>query len=206
MAVYDLPIHMVTIFHPEKYFDCRTDELWNLPHIERSRDLMEGTRKNESERAGAPIWEAEFHGGVVSNNGEQTDSLRYTWVSTAAIQPCIVGLEPRLIHTKENRSQARFKLELRPSWGETPGVLSPGDVARLSKGVSASERISIRQLWRNPTQFRFGTLPIAIDPAVETHFANLMLGPYKPMESRQPADIKFYRKDDAWRVWARTPA
>lgn len=195
MAKKCIPLHLVTLFHPEYWL--QPYRLESLPCIKRDRPTLEHMREEVARARGLDIHYEHIHGSAISNLGRPIYSLRETWMPTDKLADCLEEFDVRLIYTIEERSQQRYRLEFRPDWVDQPGSLDEKTNDKLTKNIRDSKKVSVRQLWINPVAGRFEPLPLEVLEEIAKETANLVLGPFD-VQSTRKADLDFETKNEVW--------
>lgn len=191
MAKKRIPLHMVTLFHPEQLLKVKKYELELFPHIKRDRNKLEQNREENCE-----VTHEEFHDRIIGNTGEAAH-IRETWIYTNKLATCLEDFDVRLIITNEEGTQAKYKFEFRPDWVDQPDSLDKEVIDELLSNIRLEKRICIRQLWINPVFARFGSLPLEVPAEISNITANLVLGPFYSRCTRK-ANLKFENTQGVW--------
>ena len=190
-------LHLITLFHPEKWLGVPGHELSRLPHVLRNRRTLERDRVQSS-----PCYPEEFHGRIINNNGVPNSHLRFTLLDPHLLLKTLDRFHVQMIRTDEDGQQAKYKLEWRLAWHE-PNInpLKAGDIATILQSLARVKAVGVRQLWLNPLE----VAPAAASARQEgetPQVANLVLGPGTP-ELRKPSGIHF--ESDEHGVWVHYP-
>jgi len=194
-AMEKVPIGLITIFHPEHWLQTAISDLKHIPHIKKDRKRIEEVRRSSAEAKGIEYNTAWFHERLIGNTGESIDRFRRTWLEVpelTGVVRCLEALEPALCIYDGERGQSRFRIECRYDWGEKANmVLDAAASRRVRDRIIRDSKISIRQLWLNPTAARFGTLALPAQVTASRSMANLMLGPFsqKDAQRREVVDL-----------------
>lgn len=198
------PLSLITLWHPEHWLGLgirNADELRRYPHVLTDRRTKEERRKAEAQARGIHIQKDMIHGGEINNTGLAIDKYRYTIFSdSVALSECLHKMDIRLIYTAEQRPQSKWKFEARYDWGVDSKPLPRSVVYTICDAIKANGRLSIRQLWLNPTKARFGGLRIPQIVLEQPYMANLVLGPLNSHEPHRPARIRISENQGAWWV------
>src|SRR5881392_423322 len=145
-----LPLSLVTLWHPNGFLNLTLQELAKqVPVITRERITLEQRREQVARSRGLEVWYGYFHSRVIINDGKSVDTLRKTWISGDMLAWILKDFDVRLIYTPEQGSQARYKCEFCPDWGQEPGSWALSRRREIIDDIKLSARLSIRQLWRN---------------------------------------------------------
>lgn len=199
MAEKRIPLHLVTVWHPERWLGLsRTEDLKLLPYLLRKKETLDELRKKVAKQRGLDIWYADFHGRRVSNLGEPIYKYRKTWLPADNLFPVLQDFDLRLISTIGEYPQAQWKFECRPNWGAESNALPSNRVQDFLCSIRGAKKISIRQVWKNPVAARFGDLPLEVSPDVAPETANLVVAPFDETESLRRAKLSFRQIDEVW--------
>lgn len=193
-----LPIHIITLYHPDSYLGIPASQLSSLPAIKKDRESVEARRIEAARSLEVPVVMDEFHGRLISNTGKPVYRFRDKSVKAVDLLPCLSDFEVRMIDTVETGSQARYKIEFRPTWADFPNPLGSDIVESLLQGMQKKQRMWVRQLWRNPTNARFGDLPLEVAPSIAPETANLVLGPFDAKFDTGAATMRFTKFGKVW--------
>jgi hypothetical protein len=186
-----LSLHLVTLWHREKFLNVTLQELARFPSITRERTTLEQRREQVAQSRGIEAWPDYIHGRVIINLGKPVYTLRKTWIVGHVLAWVLKDFDVRFIHTLEQGTQARYKCEFRPDWGQEPGSWEPLLRRSIIDGIKSSAKLSIRQLWPNPIEGRFGTLPVEVPDGSVREVANLVVGPCDEKDSPRGARLTF---------------
>jgi len=193
-----VPLHIITLWHPESWMGIPVSELSSLPCVQRSRVDLERKRQEVAQLRSLDAFWDYFHERPILNLGKPVDQLRKTWIRVDKLIPCIEDFDPRLISTLGEGKQARYRLEYRFDWGGDPTVLDTDVRNTIINNIKQARRLSVRQLWRNPVAARFGALPLPVPEGIASEVANLVLGPFDEKECPRRAELNFDRLHNAW--------
>lgn len=190
--MYKIPVAIITIWHPEKFAMTTSQGLSSMPSLKKNRNEQESYKAKIANTKGMEITSTLMHERHILNFGKSISSFRQTWLDGIDLSGIIEDYSLRLIDTTEQPgSQARFRLEARPNWGDEPNILPIETVRQIKENLSQS-KLSVRQLWKNP--FTIDTKKTPKGPFYEQgQTINLVLGPYVKEECLRKAAISFRR-------------
>jgi hypothetical protein len=198
MIEEQLPIQIVTLFHPERYLSIPASDLASVPAVNRVRESVEAKRREAARALHVPFVTETFHDRQIINLGTPVEELRNRHVKSIDLLACLRDFDARMIDTSETGSQARYKIEFRPNWADVPDPLPPIILNGLLAGVEAAKLIWIRQVWRNPDNARFGTLPLEVPADIAPETANLVVGPFDKKHDKGAAGLRFAKFGNVW--------
>ena len=137
MAKKRIPLHIVTLFHPEQLLKVKTYELESFPHIKRDRTKLEKNREENCE-----VTHEVFHDRIIGNTGKAAH-IRKPWIYTNKLATCLEDFDVRLIITNEEGTQAKHRFEFRPDWVDQPDSLDKEVIDKLLRNIRLEKKISI---------------------------------------------------------------
>ena len=117
MIEEQLPIQIVTLFHPERYLSIPASDLASVPAVNRVRESVEAKRREAARALHVPFVTETFHDRQIINLGTPVEELRNRHVKSIDLLACLRDFDARMIDTSETGSQARYKIEFRPKLG-----------------------------------------------------------------------------------------
>ena len=202
--MYKIPVAIITIWHPEKFAETTARELCHMPSLKKNRSEQESYKAKIAKTKGINITKTVMHERPILNFGKPKYTFRLTWLDGIDLSGLLDDYTIRLIDTTEQPgSQARFRLEARPNWGDEPNIL-PNETNKLIKEKLSKSRLSVRQLWTNP--FTIDTSKTPKGPFYEQGLTiNLVLGPYVEEECLRKAAISFLRHPEKLSIHQHCP-
>ncbi len=189
-----IPLGIITVWHPDYFWKISPETLSALPSLKKTREDLEVQRTEIARHLALKSTTETFHGRPIINLGKSKYSFRRTWIHGRDICSVLSDYTIRLIETVETGTQARFRVEVRPNWGDEPNIIPDALVTTMINTLSMNQ-ISIRQLWVNP--FTIDTSKIGKSLFYESGCSiNLVIGPYDPVECLRKARISFSKCRD----------
>ena len=181
--MFHIPLGIITIWHPDYFLKIPADKLIALPLLRKTRDDLEVQRTEIAKHHSLNSTIENLHGRPIINLGKPKYSFRKKWIYGRDICSVLSDYTIRIIDTEETGTQARFRAEARPNWGNEPNIL-PDALATTMINTLSMKKISIRQLWVNP--FTIDTSKTNKSLFYEAgHSVNLVIGPYDPVECKK---------------------
>lgn len=92
-----VPLHLITLWHPEKWLGgISISELGAMPCIKRSRLELEKRKQDVAQvRSLDAFWER-FHDRPILNLGKPVYQLRKTWIQVDKLVLCIKDFDPSM--------------------------------------------------------------------------------------------------------------
>lgn len=202
---YQVPISLITIFHPERFWNMTTSDLEKLPALKKDRKDQELKKKNIAKEKKLELNTERIHDRNIGNFGNPNYKFRRNWIYGKDLVGLLSDYSFRLIDTMETGSQTRWRVEIRPNWGKEPNKL-PEELFNRMVDAFSELKISIRQIYINP--FTFDFKETTKGPFYESGYtANLLLGPCDrdKAECIREARIRFRKHDTSLSIHEHRP-
>ena len=202
-------LRIVTVWHPEDLFPCRTSELKSMPYLERKLAETKRRRELQRQRDGILSKPQPMSGGIVRiGSGNEVEHYRNKSICGEQLKPFVEGTlrpEPVLIYVPDEvKPKSKWKCELRtiPNWRILLQDEHPDGFDVLPDKVRINPAMS-ELLWNSLLSSTFRVCGFWVNPSRRDEIPhgeaiNLVLGPIGG-DQLQPADLRLYSEEE--RCW-----